>query len=291
MLNRRIKKILDDIIDVAYSGTPATTRNKYKNFILELQSDEKASINGSYQYDKHLIKVNNPSRGEGAFAKTCLHELSHHIDFIDNGKSGHKAPFYDRYAKLIYAALDMKILTPDDMMDKSSSDYRQVKKIVEAYIPRQVQYDTLPKTYIKVKNCFGIKEELKENGFKWNNLEQTWERRLSDKSEEFVKNLGIAKVDDKYSLPDNKEPYYYLDTPGIYVDSIIYFVVKNENAYQYKDALKEHHFFYDSKGKTWMKKVMSSMQETLLQELRDDERLNGLVLGKAKPKKVKGEKK
>ena len=91
-INQRIKKILDDIIDEAYKDESDYMRDKYKDFTLSIYNDVKRSSHGQYQpASKHII-IYNLYRGKSTVG-TCLHELAHHIDAVQNGRTGIKSQF------------------------------------------------------------------------------------------------------------------------------------------------------------------------------------------------------
>lgn len=100
------------------------------------------------------------------------------------------------YAKLIYASLDMGILEKKDFDDHWSSDQNKVRTIVEKYIPHPVDYKPDDNPMIRVYNGFKCKEQLKQNGYCWNGVEQVWEKMVQKElgeEEQFLSDLGILK--------------------------------------------------------------------------------------------------
>lgn len=270
MLADRIKKYMNDIIDIAFKDVCVSERNNYKNYNLNILTKEVKSTSGMYKPKCHIIQIYNASLGAKHLAKCCLHELSHHIDYVKHGKSGHQKPFYNIYKKLIYASLDMGVLSKEDFYDEWSSDGNKVKSIVDRYIPHPVEYTIDIKPIIRVYNCFNIKEQLKQNGYRWNKLEQVWEREQEDEDISILEKIGVVKS--LYTLPQCTQPYYIIEKPSIYVDAVVY-IIATGNTYEARDTLKQYHFYFDNNKKSWICKEKSSMIDCLMQSLEMDERL------------------
>lgn len=285
MLNIRIKNYMNDIIDIAFADKNNMERNRYKNFTLNILVKENTSTSGMYYMNSHVIEVYNPSLGARHLAKCCLHELSHHIDWCQHGISGHQKPFYEIYAKLIYASLDMGILELKDFDDHWSSDQNKVRAIVEKYEPHPISYQSKSYPMVRVYNGFKIKEALKQNGYKWNNVEQVWEKELQEESsveESFLTKLGACKQPEKYvELPGI---YYRIENPDMYVDAIVY-IVADGNTYEKREVLKEYHFYFKKENKMWLCKVKASESNHLLKSLKCDSRLTDINFSILKRKK------
>ena len=275
LLERRIKRYMDDIIDVAFPDKEETDIARYKNYHLKILPKENSSSSGHYIYDGNKIEIYNPSLGECHLAKCCLHELSHHIDRMQNGKSGHQQPFYDVYAKLIYASLDMKILTVKDFDDNWSSDANKVKKIVKEYVPKPVDYCLQKDVLIRVYNGFIFKDVLKLRGYKWNGIEQVWERMHgfnSPEEEAFLSEMGVFKLPDNATPP--KGAYYKIEEAEMHIKAIIYLIAEGDT-YKFKDTLKEYGFYYKPEDKTWVLKLKANDKNWMLKQLKEDARLKG----------------
>lgn len=253
MLERRIKKYLDDIIDVAYAEIPEEKRNRFHWFKLMIKKVEKETSSGMYHYSTHIIEVYNPSLGTRHLAKCCLHELSHHIDYCINGISGHKKPFYEVYRRLIYAALDMKILSQRDFDDHWSSDANKVRKIVSEYKPHPIDYKIEELYLVRVYNAFDLKEKLKEKHYHWSPIEQVWEKETDDKQAEeaLLTNLSIP------AEKQDGKPYYLIKASDMYIDPVVY-IKADGNAYEERSYLKEEGFHFYGKEKVWAKKVKAN---------------------------------
>lgn len=247
---RRLKRVLCDIIDVAYGGEPAANIRKYKTFTISIESTVSRTFNGAYIISERRIRLVNLTNGAGANAKTCLHELAHHIDAMQNGRTGHQKPFYMAYAKLIYASLDMGITTFKDFEGSGSNDSRKVHKIVQLYSPRKVDY--LPQSVIFTKGGFNHREELKQMGFRWNGLEKRWEKNYEgDSDDAFMKTLGISD----YSV-----------TGDCFHLNAVVTLVASGNTYSCKDVLKKEGFHYNATDKRWQKKIPAEASDNVLKQ-------------------------
>ena len=281
MLEIRIKKYMDDIVNVAFKDEEDALRNKYKRYYLKILVKEKATSSGCYYPDKSLIEIYNPSLGARHLAKCCLHELSHHIDKCKNGETGHQKPFYEVYRKLIYASLDMGILTAVDFDDHFSSDQNKVRKMVSEYIPHPIEYKLPEEAIIKVKNAFAYKDILKDSGFRWNKIEQTWEKDYSEEDEAFLKSFGV--LSDK-ETEDLRTAYYLIKDNNMYIDAVVY-IEASGNAYECREVLKEYHFYFNKELKKWVYKVDAAEKDKMLLILKTDDRLRTCNFGILKRKK------
>lgn len=275
MLNRRIKRLLNDIIDVAYAPESKEARRRYKSFTIRFLVKENSRSSGVYHCKKHLIEVYNPSLGAHHTAKCCLHELSHHIDYVKNGKTGHQKPFYAEYARLIYASLDMGILEKKDFYDNWSSDRNKVWKIINEYRPHPVAYKAEETPVISVYNAYAIKGELKAEEYLWNKIEQTWEKEVDENDIEpavnKLKELGAVSAEEKN---DPKQLYFSIRQPGMTIEAIVYIEAAGKT-YEKREQLKNNGFHFNKDKKKWLRKVPASDGNELLNRLNEDPDLSG----------------
>ncbi len=252
VLDRRIKHIMDDIIDVAYKNEDSIMKKKFHQYKLSIIPTENESKSGDYAPATRQIRVYNPSYGTRHMAKCCIHELSHHIDCMLHGTSGHQKPFYEIYKRLAYASLDMGILRKRDFYDSKSSDRNKVIKFIEQYEPHKVAYKMPEDKYIAVKNCFKQKDALKEAGYKWNNIEQTWEKDTEDQEADiaFLEKIGC-------------KDYTVKSSGDMHVKAVVYVVAKGKT-YDIKDFLNSEKFFFDKDTKLWKKKMSPEDAEAFL---------------------------
>ena len=85
-----------DIIDYLYKDN----KEKYKKFYIKIIPKEMKSIHGRYTWDRSLIEIFNLSRPYNHTITTILHEVAHHIDYVDRGTTNHKREFYDVFYRL-----------------------------------------------------------------------------------------------------------------------------------------------------------------------------------------------
>ena len=260
-LNTKIKKILEDIIDVAYAGEPEENLENYKKFYFNLITKECATVSGWYKPQKRLIEVFNLSRGSGLIVKTCIHELAHHIDQCKNGCSGHQKPFYDEYTTLLYAGLNMRIYTVEDVTkDSNSNDRNKVLKILDAWEPNYVDYDMSSTTTIYVSGGYEERETLKQNGYKWDSVQKKWCKDVEadgiEYEETFLNSLGLE----------------FSSSEGLSIEAVGY-IVADGNTYEAKDILKSEGFFFSKNGKkaVWKKKInVSEAKEEIVRLYKID---------------------
>ena len=269
MLEIRIKRILDSIIDEAYQNEDPVQMKRLKGYYIALVPRELKTCSGRYYADAHRIEVYNLSLGEKSIAKVCIHELAHHIDLVLNGTTGHQAPFYEAYARLIYASLDLGILTKYDFLN-DSREKAKVQKIVLRYVPKGSKIKSEKKKLIKVFNAFTVKDFLKSAGYQWNPVEQTWEKDL-------VSDMDVLALEEHgvYSERKKKEPFYDVKYHSLYVDAVIA-IVASGDTYGCRDVLKTHGFRYDGQTKNWIKKVPASNLPENIRRLRAEKKFRGL---------------
>ena len=259
-LNSRIKKILNDIIDVAYAGESTEARRRYKRFQLHILNTSLKSKHGDYRVDTATIRVFNPYRDGRIIAKTCLHELAHHIDVLRRGETDHQDPFYEEYAKLIYAALNMRILDLKDYADLNdrSSDSKKVRKILSAWTQAYVDYRLGDRSIVKVRNCYKQRDSLKERAYSWNSMESTWEKEIPSEDVEAelmaLTALGLHDVE--------SGPLDLTINPTIVISAL-------GDTFPVREKLRENGFRYSKEEKKWTKKTTNNEAKTEVERLRE----------------------
>ncbi|MBO5552377.1 MAG: hypothetical protein J5966_10510 [Lachnospiraceae bacterium] len=255
---KNYKRILDDIIDVAYAGDDK--KDSYKKYRIYILPDEIKSMNGDYNSRSRTIRIYNPSRGH--MHKTALHELAHHIDYCKNNTTGHKKSFYEEYRRLIYASLDMGILRKADFLHSESydgsyaSDSSKVEKMIREYKPSRINRKPRYPTVMKVFNGYDLKEELKGRGYRWNSIEKVWELSTADsnKEKEWLKEAGITETQG-----DGKEPYYIETEPSLRFDSVIKVTAEGRGVYENRNKLKELGFHWDKAKGIWSRNIKQNI--------------------------------
>jgi len=253
-MNYKIYKILCDIVAETYKDADEEKLQKYKKFHVELQNRELKSKLGDYCMQTKAIRIFGLSRDSKFIVRTCLHELAHHIDNMNRGTSDHSDLFYAEYRKLMYTALNMRILTPEmfenaDNND-NSSDKNKVMKMLDEWIPEYVEYKEGEKI-ISVKNCYERKDVLKARGYKWNGVNSTWEKEFNN--EDLYYEIDY--------LTNDSFIFHVTDAAQVSIEASGYIVVTG-NSFPCKDILKENGFFFTNKK--WKKKCkMSEIKEEM----------------------------
>lgn len=240
--NIEIRKMLQDIVGVAYQAEDANTLEKYKKFFLEISNKKVRSYAGKYRGDTKCITIVGLNRPSKHIVITSIHELSHHIDYCNRGTSDHKNEFYAIYEKLMHAALDMGIITTDDIMLVSDvTDLNKIKKFLDSYTPVTVSYKA-DKSIILVSNAFAKKDLLKARGYKWDSLEKCWKIETEDVNQE------------KAFLSANDLEYVIRRGNDINVQAKGKIIAK-KGTYEYTSLLKENGFFWNKQKKQWEKNI------------------------------------
>lgn len=256
-LSAKIKKILEDIINVAYANESPKNLANYKKFYFKLIPKECNTVAGWYKPGERLIEVFNLSFGTNMIVKTCIHELAHHIDFCRNGCSGHQPPFYKEYKSLLYASLNMKIFTPEDILaDNWASDSNEVAKIVREWKPDYIGYNMSSTTTIYVSGGYEEREVLRQNGYKWDGIQKKWCKDVEADGIEyekiFLNSLGLE----------------FSSSEGLSIEAVGYIVAEGDT-YKVKDILKSEGFFFskNNKGIIWKKKIKTSEAQNEISRL------------------------
>lgn len=240
--NYKIKKVLDDIVAQAYPANELLS--KYKSFYLMLNDKNIKSYAGQYKHNEHVIEIVGLDRDSKHIVITCIHELSHHIDYINRGTTDHGKDFYSIYRALLYTALNMRIITPEDISMTDTTDANKVRTIVREWRPSYVDYKS-NMVIIKVSNCFDQKDLIKERGYKYNAAGHTWNYELNqedvNEEKEYLYSIGIT--DEKFLITNASD---------LNINVKLKIFVKG-NTYDFKDYLKENKFRW--KDKQWVRYV------------------------------------
>lgn len=257
MVSSRVKSVLDKIIDHAYAREREFRRAMYKDFKISIIDRHLNSKNGDYDERTQTIRVVNPEDGAERIAKTCLHELAHHIDYVKNGKTGHQKPFYAVYARLIYSALDLHVIEKKDFEAETmhrSRDYSKVQQIIKAYVPSDQKTKSPDYIVVLVRSSYEQKDTLKEKGFKWDPIERAWSIVAKKDQEEaitqYLKTIGCNN--------------YSVSNYGLKID-VQHYVSVTGDTYPYREILKSHGFRFVPKDKSWIK--YHDSRDMLLNEL------------------------
>lgn len=255
-MNWAVKKTLDDIIDVAYKDESKQRRKFFKWFEINLIVKPNHSYLGVYKPEKKEILINSLNTDDTQIIITCIHELSHHIDQCKHGSTGHQSPFYEEYRRLLYAAMNMGLFSPEDFVKRETRDFNKVKKMLDEWTAELIDYkNNLIK--LKVNIPFEQKDAVKTRGYRWNGIEKVWEIEiLEDKESEeraFLKMIGCVDV--------------RVNDANKFAMSAIGYIKAGKGSFDYKDQLKEKGFFYSNKA--WYKKINAQEYEQELAKLGD----------------------
>ncbi len=202
MYEKTLRRHLYEIIDNLGIEDPAVAK-AYKSFKLEITNKTYKTKSGDYNYRTQKIRITQTSTHNNANeVKTALHELAHHLDYCNRGKSGHDEEFYAQFARLIYSALDLDKITLEEMreMNRSNSDYRKVQKILGAYErkPAIARRQTELTYEINVPGLAANDPRLFAYGYQYNQRRKTWYRNIAPNAIDFertmLKSLGIEEI-------------------------------------------------------------------------------------------------
>lgn len=245
-MEQKLWRLCCDIIDYAYKNIDENKKKRYKYVFFEVSNRELATFHGDYSPKNKKIRIFNLSRDDKSVLCTSLHELAHHIDYINRGTTDHSQEFYKVYEQLIKAALEMNLTTKEQLLSlkRDASDTNKVKKIVEDLKVGIVDTYKKNKYIIRVMNCFNIKEHLKVLGYNWNGTSRVWEKEVNKEELELEK----KKVEELISS-ENIEIRFANE---ITFDCFSYLIVLD--SFKYKEQLKERGYYYDGKKRSWKKR-------------------------------------
>lgn len=252
-LTYRFKRQLDDIISAAFKDNSPGQIEKYKKYVLDLDGRNLRSKLGDYRWGgggpcRIRLFCWDIESWQDSFV-TLLHEASHHVDYMQRGMSNHDTHFYEIHKKLLFAAFDMGILTPDDVLSSKTlaRNRDKIAKLISPYQPHQIPYKQSVKR-IHVYNSFAQKEQLRKNGYQWNGIDKAWEREIpseqADAEQKCIQGLGIAV-----------ENILFTDGPAI-TTRVRKNVTLFKVPYDYRDIPKQYGYRWSGKPNlTWEKRI------------------------------------
>lgn len=177
----KLKNKLDLIIKTAYKDHPRLKQMLF--YRLEILPKTTRTSLGLYRFLERKIEVNLGNTPDNAnILMTLIHELSHHIEYILTGQSGHKKSFYDIHRALLYTALDLKLLSLNEClrMDRASRNYNKIIKILYEYKPHNQAAPELPdEIELSVYESFLFKDILKNKNYIWDSIARRWYKVLA----------------------------------------------------------------------------------------------------------------
>ena len=201
----RVKILLNDLVEYAYPHSPK--QKAYKAFYVEYIDKEFKSKHGDYNTKNKHIRIFNLSRTEDQLVVTSIHELAHHINFVNDTSHSfepHGQEFYKVYKKLLFTALDMGLFNKWQFINATAdaSDSRKVKRMLEEYRPHPIDYKKDMKL-IQVFRAYEIRKNLQKHGYKYNSVLKSWEKETEKPLDEtaFLDSIGANyKIVDARSI-------------------------------------------------------------------------------------------
>ena len=201
----RVKILLNDLVEYAYPHSPK--QKAYKAFYVEYIDKEFKSKHGDYNTKNKHIRIFNLSRTEDQLVVTSIHELAHHINFVNDTSHSfepHGQEFYKVYKKLLFTALDMGLFNKWQFINAiaDAGDSRKVKRMLEEYRPYPIDYKKDMKL-IQVFRAYEIRKNLQKHGYKYNSVLKSWEKETEKPLDEatFLDSIGADyKIVDARSI-------------------------------------------------------------------------------------------
>lgn len=201
----RVKILLNDLVEYAYPHSPK--QKAYKAFYVEYIDKEFKSKHGDYNTKNKHIRIFNLSRTEDQLVVTSIHELAHHINFVNDTSHSfepHGQEFYKVYKKLLFTALDMGLFNKWQFINATADagDSRKVKRMLEEYRPYPIDYKKDMKL-IQVFRAYEIRKNLQKHGYKYNSVLKSWEKETEKPLDEatFLDSIGANyKIVDARSI-------------------------------------------------------------------------------------------
>lgn len=240
----KLKNNLDQIIDIAYNGEDTETLWAYKKYFIALEDEVRRSMHAKYKIKEKKIIVYNLHRSDAAIAATCIHELAHHIDATNRGVTDHGKNFYRIYQKLLYAALDFGLFDKWEFIraNADASDSNKVQEMIKHYSPKPIKSDENKIEFI-VKNCYNIKDELKERGYHFVGTDKTWRIEVAEDNADSEK-VFLEKHSATFDIDNSKKLHIKKDSCCI---------IAGKGSYDLKDILKNDGFKFHAEDKSWRK--------------------------------------
>ena len=242
----QLKQMLNDLVEYTFKDDPRL--KAYKAFTIETLDKNFKSRLGDYDQTTRHIRITNIYRDENKLIITAVHELAHHVNFMQGNEDAHGKGFYANYEKLLHGALDMKLITKSEWMTTFSQlhdavDENKVNKMIERYKPKDAEYKKGRKK-ITVYDAFDIKDELKAQGFSYNKIVKGWD---IETDEEKVKNFQMYL--------DQKEVKYTVSDASKYIvkkeEDKKPYILSVKGGYPIKDKLREAGYRYRQKDQCW----------------------------------------
>ena len=256
-LSYKLKKTANDIIDCAYRSE---NNSNYKRFEIITTNNEKKTFLGDCRYNpetkKSTIRIVNLNIVSWQSAIiTLLHEVSHHIDYINRQFSDHSEAFYSIHKKLLFTAFDMGIISKYDVLNDaqtgSAANRNKLARMMEDYIPHPVAYkQNIISLYIY--NIYSQKDFLKGRGYSWNPLDKAWTKELDCSEEKTEREYLIQTL----SIPDKDIISKSGGSIATRLTKTIFFY---NVPYESRETMKQYGYKWSSEKKVWIKTIVESI--------------------------------
>lgn len=252
-----IKQTLDFLLDQTFSDSA-----KYKKYFVSIQPKELKSKHGHYEEKEAKIVVYNLSRDHEHTLMTCLHELTHHIQLVNEGETDHESGFYTIYYQIIQTALSYGYLSKKGIVSEvDSSDVQLLQElfgVVDGWPVEKKYVDG--KIIFSVKTDKKFKEFLRLRGFNWYSLAQSWQKTCANRSEAKVEWLALRE-----KIPEKDITTKHTGK----VEFLAYYYIGVRNGFDFRKSLEELGFVWEGYGidKQWVKRVKAQEYYEELSEL------------------------
>ena len=134
-----VKEALIKLGEAAYPDL-----ENFNSFTITLLEQDSKTAHGDYTYATRSIRIYNAiNKSREHLIATAIHELAHHVEFLQTGKSGHSKNFYFILHNLLCFTLGLNLLSFDyeeaknkKMLD--SNDLRMCEKYFGVPTPKKI---------------------------------------------------------------------------------------------------------------------------------------------------------
>lgn len=259
--NQTLKHLLSGVLKETYKKDET-----HLDFRVSIVSKEIKSKLGRYTPNERLIEVFNLSRKPTSILITAIHELAHHVEFMETGEKGHKKPFYSYYHRLLLTAIRLGLITLDDIKS-SATDCQDLLKLEENHgeiDSWKFEKKRAVEPYIVVFNCFNEKDDLKQRGYVYFPHNKSWRKKFLD-LEQAEKERSLLL----YTLHLNKD-YVKLGSLATALFTQQYTLAVH-GAYGKKKTLEEFGYGWEKfkiKG-AWVKRIFADQLKTEAKKLKE----------------------
>lgn len=185
------KEKLANSIREAFKNHPQL--DAFLDYKLIYKKQEKRSFGAAYYPGTKTIITNLDFKNRNDLLLSVLiHEVSHHVEYMQEGYSNHDKTFRYIQERILDAAFDLNYLKPYKLIIyyKYLSHYTEEKKVVKMcknYLKNtQKHFEPVYFIFVKFKYDENVKNYLKENGFTYfdDQLTRGW-YRFFDKEEQY----------------------------------------------------------------------------------------------------------